>query len=366
MYKPIRIITLAAVLFFTQTLHAQTAKEQAVAKAREAIRIEDGEGKYDEAIKLLAEAAALDPDNIDYPYEIAYAYAAKKDYKTSTGLLEKLLDHKDVNGRVYQSLGNNYDYMGQPDKAIETYERGVKKFPNAGELYLELGNMRLVKKEYDKALGYYERGIENDPKFPSNYYWAARIYCNSEEEVWGMLYGEIFMNLERNSKRTSEISRLLFDTYKSEITIKPDSTSYGVSFSKNATMSVGMDELKDPKKFKLPFGMGCYEILMAIGLAGERRIDLDALDRIRTRFLDAYFQGTYAKTYPNALFDYQNRIKAAGQLEAYNHWLLSQGDKDAFIKWQSGNESKWKAFLQWYGDNALVLDATHNFHRTQY
>ncbi len=77
--------------------------------------------------------------------------------------------------------------------------------------------IQLGKKDYNKALTYFEKGIEVAPNYSSNYYWCARLYCNSTEEVWGMIYGEIFMNLERNSKRTAEISKLLFDTYKKEI-----------------------------------------------------------------------------------------------------------------------------------------------------
>src|SRR4051794_27075569 len=101
--------------------YGQTDKETAQAKTNQAIKLEDEEGKYDEAIKLLQEACKLDPDNITYPYELAYSYTAKKEYKTASDILEKLLSHKDVYGRIYQLLGNVYDYQGMADKAIATY-----------------------------------------------------------------------------------------------------------------------------------------------------------------------------------------------------------------------------------------------------
>jgi tetratricopeptide (TPR) repeat protein len=359
-----KIIRIFPVLFFAvQISYGQSNKELAQAKAKEAIRLEDESGKYDEAIALFTEAQKLDPENIDYPYEMAYSYAAKKEYKKASDILETLLNRKDVYGRVYQSLGNAYDYQGLPDKAIDTYRKGLKLFPNSGELYLELGNMELVKKDYDKAMGYYEDGIKNDPKFSSNYYWATKIFCSTEEEVWGMIYGEIFINLERNSKRTAEISKLLFDTYKSEIKFVGD-TSMQVSFSKNNTIS--LDALKDPKNFKLPFGMGCYEILMSISVVGEKQIDLNSLDRIRTRFLDNYFKNKYYSKYPNVLFDYQKQVEDAGHLEAYNHWLLLKGDTDGFTQWQTANQPKWDAFVKWYGENMIQLDANHKFYRSQY
>ena len=363
MTKTYKIICLLALILAGQFSYGQTNKELALEKAKEGVKLEDQENKFDDAITLFSEAQKLDPENINYPYEMAYAYIGKKEYKKASDILEQLLNHKDVHARVYQALGNAYDYQGKPKKAIETYEKGIKKFPNSGEIYLELGNMKMVNKEYAKALVYYEKGIEVDPKFPSNYYWASKIFCSSDEEVWGMIYGEIFMNLERNSNRTAEISKMLFDTYKNEIKFTSD-TSFGISFSKVSTINIA--DLKDPKKFKLPFGSGVYEMTMIMAIAGEKVIDINSLDNIRTRFLESYFKGNSAKDYPNILFDYQQKVMNAGHMEAYNHWILMKGDENGFEKWHSENKQKWDDFVNWFSDNQLQLDLTHRFYRTQY
>lgn len=223
--------------------------------------------------------------------------------------------------------------------------------------------MKIVKNDYNSALYYYENGIENDPKFPSNYYWAAKIFCNSTEEVWGMIYGEIFMNLERNSKRTAEISKLLFDTYKNEIKFTSD-TSYTVSFSKNETINI--ENLKDPKKFKMPFGTGCYEMTMMFAVLGDKQIDINSLDRIRTRFVENYFKGNSATNYPNVLFDFQQQVKKVGHFESYNHWILMKGDEGGFETWQSNNKDKWEAFVNWFSSNKIQIDDKHKFYRAQY
>ena len=363
MNKTLKNIALFTIIFIGQVSYGQTAKDQALAKAREGIRLEDEEGKFDEAIKLFGEAQKLDPENINYPYEMAYAYTSKKEYKKASNILEKLISHRDVHARVYQALGNAYDYQGNAKKAMEVYEKGIKRFPNSGEIYLELGNMEIIKKDYDKALRYYEKGIEVDPKFSSNYYWASKIFCSSDEEVWGMIYGEIFMNLERNSKRTAEISKLLFETYKSEIKFTSD-TSFSVSFSKSATINV--NDLQDPKKLKIPFGIGAYEMTLMTAVLGETIIDINSLDNIRTRFIESYFKGDNAKNYPNILFDYQRKVLNAGHLEAYNHWILMKGDENSFEKWHSENKTKWDDFVKWFSANEMQLDLTQKFYRAQY
>ena len=362
MIQKIKAFGLFLLLMVGQMAFGQTNKEEALAKGKEAIQLIDN-GQLEEGIKLLEASQKLDPDDIIYPYELGYAYYVKKDYKKTVTILDGLLKHKDINDRVYQLLGNAYDNIGKADKAIATYEAGLKQFPNSGNLYLEMGVMQMAKKNYGKALDYYEKGIEVAPTFPSNYYWASKIYLSSDEEVWGMIYGELFMNMERNSQRTAEISKLLYDTYKSEIKFIGD-TSYTVSFSKNAAIS--LSDLANPEKLKLPFGIGIYEPTLMISMLGVKSIDINSLDKIRSDFLDNYFKNGNNEKYPNILFDYQKQIKEAGHFEAYNHWILMKGDEDGFNKWQSSNKEKWDHFVKWFTGNSIKIDETNKFHSRQY
>ena len=364
MNRQIKTIGLILLITAGQMVYGQTTnKEKALDKGKEAIQLMDN-GKIDESIKLLKEAQKLDPDNIIYPYELAYAHYLKEDYKEVIKISEKIVNRKDVTERVFQLLGNSYDMIGKSDKAFEVYDAGLKKFPKSGMMYLEKGNVHWEKKEYDKALSYYEKGIEVDPKFSSNYYRAAKIYCNSTEEVWGMIYGEIFMNLERNSGRTAEISKLLYDTYKSEIKFTSD-TSFSVSFSQNISISAN-DMKKSTGKMKLPFGIGVYEPTLMFSILGEKTININTLSNIRSTFIDNYFKNGHEKTYPNVLFSYQKKVKDAGHIDAYNHWILMKGDENGFGEWHSENEEKWDNFVKWFTDNGLKIDETNKFFRGQY
>lgn len=362
MKNKIKSIGLIMFILVAQVTYGQSDKENAFEKGRAAIELMNN-GKIEESIKLLEDAQKLDPDRFDYPYELAVAYYLKNNYNESIKILEKIIDHKNVDERLFQLLGNSYDILGKTDEAFEAYDRGLEKFPNSGMIYLEKGNVHLGKNEYGNALQYYEKGIEVDPEFPSNYYRATLIYCGSTEEVWGMIYGEIFMNLERNSKRTAEISKLLFDTYKSQISFLSD-TSFSVSFS--TITSKNITDLQDPKNIKLPFGIGVYEPTLMMSLINEKSIDINSLDNIRTNFVETYFKNGYDKKYPNILFEYQNKIIKAGHFEAYNHWILMKGDEEAFRKWYSSNKEKWDNFVKWFKDNLLELDRSNKFFSKQY
>lgn len=335
----------------------------ASAKAAEAVRLMD-DGEISKSLILLKEAQKLDPNEIDYPYETAYAHYLNKDYKSAIKVLNKLTKHPNVNQLVYQLLGNSYSMNNQREKAIQTYEKGIELFPNSGRLFLERGNMELFVKDYSKALSFYERGILAEPKFPSNYFWASKIYCNSSEEVWGMIYGEIFMNLERGSKRTVEISRLLFDTYKSEIKFTND-TSLQVSFSKSAVIQIS--DITNIEDIKLPFGIGVYELVLIKAIGFDiKAITISSLNSIRSNFLKYYFEDKHHENYPNALFDYQKKVEQAGHLEAYNHWLLMKGDEEAFGKWRNSNQSRWDDFVDWFTKNPIQINPENFFHRIQY
>jgi len=362
MKKHMKLIGLFLFFITAQITYAQTNKEKALTKAQEAVTLMDN-GKVDESIKLLKEAITLDPDNYNYTYELAYAYYLKQDYKQASQLLEQNKNHKDVNERLYQLLGNSYDMLGESTKALAAYDEGLQKFPNSGMMYLEKGNVYWGKQDFNKALPFYEKGIEVDPKFSSNYYRATRIYCSSTEEVWGMIYGEIFMNLERNSKRTAEISKLLYDTYKSQIKFT-GKNSFSVSFSQNATITI--NDLSDTSNIKLPYGVGVYEPTLSMSILTEKVIDINSLDRIRKSFVELYYKNGNGIKYPNALFDYQNKVLQAGHMEAYNHWILMKGDEEGFTKWQTSNKDKWDAFVKWFSSNGMVLNSSNKFYRGQY
>ncbi len=343
-------------------IYGQSDKEKAFNNAMKAIQEMDS-GNIDEAIDLLKESEKLDPDEINYPYEMAYAYYLDKEYKKAIKKLSGLKDHKNVMDKIYQMLGNCYDMAGDEKKAIEHYDKGIELFPNSGILYLERGNMEMKKEEFISALGYYETGIMVEPEFPSNYYWATRIYLNSTEEVWGMIYGEIFMNIERNTQRTLNISKMLYDTYDSQITYTSDS-SFSVSFSQNATIT--LDDISDTSDIRLPFGVGVYEPVLIFSMIMEKDIDLASLNRIRTKFTTSYFKDGHNEKYPNVLFEFQKRVMDEGHMEAYNYWILNQGDEEEFTKWHEENEEKWTNFIEWFTENPMEVSDDHFFHSTQY
>ncbi|MBS1780301.1 MAG: tetratricopeptide repeat protein [Bacteroidetes bacterium] len=355
-----RICTIIFFAFISATSSAQDKKAMASEIGENAMKMLE-DGKIDEAIVQLTKAEKLDPADYHYPYEIGYAYQMKNDYPKALEELKKVVKFRDADDLCYQFLGNLYDQAGDTTKAFAAYKAGLKKFPNSGRLYMEQGNIYFTHHEYEKAVYYYENGIDKDPTFSSNYYRAAIIFLDGDEKVWGMLYGELFINLERNTDRTRSMSKLLYDNYQSQVK-KVNDTAMSISFSKVNTVYVD----KNGKAGNLPFGVTVYEPLMLTGFAMADAIDMEAMCKARKTFIDEFYKGEYAQKYPNVLFEYEKRMSDLGYSDAYNHWILLQGDVTAFDAWKATHTKEYNAFTQWFVKNPLILTDQEHFVRMQY
>jgi tetratricopeptide (TPR) repeat protein len=353
---PVKFYIVLILMLVCTLTRAQTPKQTAAEKCTQALLLED-EGNYDGALQLLSEAQKLDPANSTYVYETAYVWYLQKQYQKVAGRLLTLKDKPDSFDRIYQLLGKSYLILNDNAKADLVFEEGLKKFPKSGCLYLEKGVIQLDNNNYPGGLTEFEKGIELEPAFADNYYWATKLYCNSNDAMWGLIYGELFINLVRNGPQSEEISKLLYDTYKSQITF----TTAGkleVNLSNHALADA-------TKPVKMSFGR-MYEPSMYVAALPETVIDINSLDRIRQAFLKIYLGRAIHTKYPNALFDYQDKVSKAGYIEAYNHWLLFSGDEAGFKAWRAQNPAQWLEFTKWFSANPLKVDAANHFYKAQY
>lgn len=335
----------ALCFIFTAQAQKKVFKCQDIYKAAKLI----DEGKFDESIAILKECEKTDPTDYAYPYEIALAYTHKKEYQNAVDQLEKIKNYAGIEADFYQLLGNNYDYVKNPEKAIATYDEGLVKFPNAGRLYLEKGVIYESQEKYLEAISSYEKGIEVDPMYPSNYYRVTLLYLNSSDKLAGLLYGEIFVNLERTTKRTQKISELLYKTYKNGIQFKDNEIKVDLC-------QIIINGNGDFKDLQLPF-CAIYSKDLSLSLLNQKEITLKSLSEIRTAFIQNYFKDDFKK-YPNVLLNYQKTLIDNGLFETYNQYLFQMGAPDEFTAWNIDNKDKMAQFVAWYTKPANGLKIT--------
>jgi len=361
--KQFYLIIILSTLSFNSFSQDEKDKIKASEKVVEAIKLMDN-GEIDKSIEILKESQKLDPDNYIYPYEIAYAYYLKKDNKKAIKELKKVLRYKDNNDKCYTFLGNILDMEGQPEKAIEIYNQGLERFPNSGRLHFEKGNVLEVLKKYNDALNTWENGIFVNPSYSSNYHTASIYFCKyTTEKVWGILYGELFANIDRGSKKTEEISKLLYDTYNSAISIKSE-TQAEVSFSKTAQIPFS----NKSENVNIPFSV-TYELTMVLAIASEtkeKELGIKSFNNIRTAFVQEWFNKNRNTEYPNILFDWHKKLIDLGYFESYNYWLLMKGNENEFGELYNQNSDKFDKFIDWFSGNPMTIGVDSKFCRTQY
>jgi tetratricopeptide (TPR) repeat protein len=278
-------------------------------------------GDFNNAILVLNNALKQDPKNIDLQKDLVLAYTYKRDFAKALETVKPMLEGDDADEQTYQVAGNVYRALALYKDGEKMFKKALKRYPNSGPLYSEFGEMLWDNKDYS-AIEQWEKGIEVAPSYAGNYYNAASYYYFTKDKVWTLIYGEIFVNMESLTERSTEVKKMLLDTYKQKLFTDVDS--------------------KDKKKSD--FEKAVAETYNKQSSLTARGITMETLNMIRTRFILDWY-AIYAKKFPFKLFDYQQQLIREGMFEAYNQWLFGPVDNLAsFDQWTKTNSDAYAKF----------------------
>lgn len=317
---------------------------------------------FKQAAELYEKALKFDKQNPDYKYQLAMAHYRQEKYDKVINMMEEVMEKSENQAKVnwYRLLGNSYDLSGNYDACINWLRLGQKKFPKAGEFYLDLGIVEMIKENYEEALTHWETGIEAVPEYPDNYYWAAKIFAESNEKLWALIYGELFMNMERGTERFDDMSEILYGLYLQVIEEKMD---------EKVTIQLERDE-KNPFEEAHVRIFGILKKYDMLNLDRGRTIDggnntLKAIAMVRRNFMETWLQG-FSLTYGNILYKFHQQMFDLTFLDSYNFWLFSKANSPEFISWMNKNQFKYQQFIDWFVSNPLQVDIENKMHRMQY
>ena len=346
--------------FCSQVLVAQTTDSrnrvpEVVQKAMTYMQ----ENNYEMALKQWLQAQEEDPNNWLYTYQVARCYYEQKDYKTAIKTLTKQTptdQFASQMGNYYRLLAACQEARSDTDNAIATLQEGIKLVPQEGFLYADLGGLFFQKGYNDQAVATWEEGVDQAPMHSSNYYWLTKMYAYSSEPFWALFYGELFINIEPNTQRSLEISRLLGEAFKQ------------ILHRKNAALlsATAYNDwlLHDETTITSP----CTALEnLAQTVVEQEALDFDSLKNI------IVFREILAKKAlespllsNNALFLWQKNIQQAGHWEAYNYWLLRKSDPVVFDQWLQFHRYDLGAFLNWIEANHLRLGINNKLSRKSF
>ena len=173
-------------------------------------------GDFDNAILVLNNGLKQDPRNTDMKKDLVLAYTYKRDFSKALEIVKPMLEEDNVDEQTYQVAGNVYRALALYKDGEKMFKKALKKYPNSGVLYNEYGELLWDNKDYS-AIEQWERGIDVTPSYAGNYYNAASYYYFTKDKVWTLIYGEIFVNMESLTERSTEVKKMLLDTYKQKL-----------------------------------------------------------------------------------------------------------------------------------------------------
>ncbi|MDA7502050.1 tetratricopeptide repeat protein [Chitinophagales bacterium] len=301
------------------------------------------------------------PSNLEYDWEIAMCYYYNEQFDEAINVVDELIRLRPSEIKYHRLTANAYDLKGDYDSAINVLNEAIASMPNEGELFLDYGVIAYLRGDEQRAIELWEDGIRADPYFSENYYWATKTFAESAAPIWAIMYGEMFLNIEKGTERFSEISELLLGEYLRYL--KQDST---------AITAVDL-QFEGRNLFQESFD-NVFQILRDrdyIDLEGTGRMpdgsysDTRAISFIKEQFLDVWMQ-IYDSEFPVPLFRWQAKLQSNSNLEAYAHWLLINGEPNYFLKWQSQNRAQFDNFIMDMGMNPLKVDILNYFCRKDY
>jgi len=312
---------------------------QSTAQLHETAKAFMRQGDYSNAVLILKRALQQMPENTAFTKDLALSYYYQKDNLKAIETIKPVLDSKDADDQCFQIAGNIYKQLDQPKECERVYRKGLKKFPASGPLYCELGEIVFVDSKME-AIKNWEKGIETDPSYNKNYYNAARFYFFSSENVWAIIYGEMYANMDPVGIKTPEIKQLILDSYKK-------------LFTEQIIGKPGTD--------KGGFVKNYLEVLNKQTPITAGGINAEILSMVRARFTLDWFSVKNRPAFK--LFSYQQQLLKEGMFEAYNQWLFGATENlSAYENWVKTHTSEYAAFLALQKSRMFKVPADQYYH----
>ena len=314
---------------------------QDVSELQEAAKTFLRKGDYANASLVLNRALQLDPKNISVRKDLAVDYWLQKENEKGLNIIRPIIDRNDADEKVFLIAAMLNKSSNDFKEAEKVYKKGIKKFPGSGVLYNDYGESLWSQGDVN-AVKQWERGIEKDPEYTGNYFNAAKYYFFSTEKIWGLIYGEMFVNMETFTSRTAEMKNILFDGYKK-------------LFS-------------EPEYFKIKHDQENFESDYLATMAKELNlsslgITVETLTMVRSRFILDWYE-KYGRKFPFRLFEYHRQLLQDGVFDAYNQSIFGIAQNlQAYQNWTSTHSQDYSEFVRYQKFKPFKVAKGQYYHR---
>lgn len=123
--------------------------------------------RSDLAKPVFEKATRLNPPDLSACYNLGRMKQLENDHQEAIALYKIMLDQQPEIGLVWNNLGVAYRETGNPDDAIESFQKAVRLAPDLAEAWNNLGVAQDERRLTEKALHSYTKAIEIHPDYIS-------------------------------------------------------------------------------------------------------------------------------------------------------------------------------------------------------
>lgn len=119
---------------------------------------------FDEALPHIAFALQHDDDTEEQLFTLSYIFEEKKKGAEAVHFFNTLTERFPLSKSCWFGLGLAYNWVKEPEKAIDAYQNAISLAENGSTAYYNIGNTYFEMKNFDEALANYKAAFEYDSK----------------------------------------------------------------------------------------------------------------------------------------------------------------------------------------------------------
>ncbi len=315
-----------------------TKKQDAL--IQEAIALHD-RADYEGAIRTYEQILKENPDNVYALYELAYSYSAAKNFKKSLEIALKGAQYQSEYLSMYYALiGNNFDELGEPEKAEKVFQLGVKRFPKDTGIYFNLAITQFNQNKIDEARHNFEKALTLNPNHISSHYALCQAFKEGGYRIPALLAISRFLVLEPQGDRAGIGLDLTYELIHS-----------GVEKNANANQILLDPSAKTDEGDFSALNLALSASALTCGEGeGSKRNSIQQMicqfDNLFSLFLEMKTkdQTGFACTY---YVPYFVEMKQKNYIDVFCYYISQNQNTPEIEKWLQENKTRVNEFLNW-------------------
>jgi antitoxin component YwqK of YwqJK toxin-antitoxin module/Tfp pilus assembly protein PilF len=161
---------------------------------------------YSGAIATYLRVPPSDSAYVAVQGELAMSYWANDQYPEAVAAAQRAIDLGMRSPMPYAALGNSLEETKQVEKALATYQAGLKRYPYAGGLWLNQGIT--LSHQPDKtaaASASLQRALELRPLHPASHFQLARLELNQGHQAHALLGYLTYLMLQPDGSNSKSV-----------------------------------------------------------------------------------------------------------------------------------------------------------------